>query len=556
MSLKKVFLTREVRIGPVVIGGNNPVCIQSMTNTATHDVAATVDQIKRLSDAGCQIVRVTVQGKREALACKEIKENLIKDGYTIALVADIHFYPPAALLVAEFVDKVRINPGNFLDKRASFKKISYTDQEYQAEIEKIYEGFSPLVEKCKRLKRALRVGVNHGSLSDRIMNRFGDNPEGMCESALEYLRVCVKLNFFDVVVSMKSSNVKVMVAAYRLLVKKMIDEGMDFPLHLGVTEAGPDIEGRVKSSCGIGSLLIDGIGDTIRVSLTEDPEYEIEPAKKIARLKANDLILHEAYMPKVIEHSLLHQKKSVFMHLNTEKDFLDLGFKKQLNRWMSPKTAPDLIFSKNHVSIDDSRFVTLIKKDKIADRGQIIIYRVNQSYLQEVRAIKQRLVEKNDARPLLVQFDFPTQDLYEVSAIVASLVIDNVIDGFCINMSLGKKECLELSFLLLQASRDRLTRVELIACPGCGRTLFNLQEVTQRIKKKTEHFIGVKIAVMGCIVNGPGEMADADFGYVGSGRGKIDLYKGQVCVEKGVDQKDADERLLQLIECELSMSHI
>jgi (E)-4-hydroxy-3-methylbut-2-enyl-diphosphate synthase len=546
--------SRQVLIGNVAVGGNNPVRIQSMTNTPTHDVEATVTQIERLVKAGCEIVRVTVQGKREARACKLIRQELDKRKIAVPLVADIHFYPPAALLVAEYVDKVRINPGNFLDKRASFKQLSYSEAEYEAEVKKIFDGFSPLVNKCKSLKRALRIGVNHGSLSDRIMNRYGDTALGMCISALEYLRVCVELEFYSVIVSMKSSNVKVMVEAYRLLVKMMQEEGMDFPLHLGVTEAGPDLEGRVKSAAGIGTLLLDGIGDTIRVSLTEDPEFEIEPAKAIAALKKLKPVLYTPIPSKEISHPLLHPKKTLFLRPKNEEQILELGYKKQFNRWMPPKRVPDLIFAEGFIKSNDPAFTVIKKFEDVDPDAKIIVYQLEDDFVYRVRQFKEKLIQAGDSRALLVEFFMPKANLFEVCANVCSLLIDEVIDGFGLHINGDINFNVELGFALMQASRHRLTNVELIACPGCGRTLFNLQEVTQRIKKKTEHLVGTKIAVMGCIVNGPGEMADADYGYVGAARGKIDLYKGKECVLRGLDQEGAEDRLLEFIESDKLLS--
>ena len=543
-----LYVSNEVFVGNIGVGGNNPVRIQSMTNTPTHDVKSTVAQIVRLVKKGCEIVRVTVQGKREARACKLIREELNRLGIHVPLVADIHFYPPAALMVADYVDKVRINPGNFLDKRAQFKKEIYTDLEYKKELQELKKGFSPLVVKCKRLNRAIRVGVNHGSLCDRIMTRFGNSPLGMCISALEYLRVCKDLAFDSVIVSMKSSNVRVMIEAYRLLVTMMQKEGMAYPLHLGVTEAGLGMEGRIKSFAGIGALLQDAIGDTIRVSLTEDPEEEIEPAKQVAALKKQERVIFNPYPKREIKHPLLDHRKTIFFRTKGEKDLRDLGYKKQLNRWMAPKKTFDFIFDESFVQTGGPEFVTTKNVEDIPSNGAIIIYQVKRDFVQNVRQLRKNLIAKKDARPLLVELIMPKIDLALIASSIVSLLVDEVMDGFSLQVPGSAARNLQLCQALLQAARVRMSSVEMIACPGCGRTLFDLQKVAERIKKKSAHLIGTKIAVMGCIVNGPGEMADADYGYVGSSRGKVDLYKGRDCVVKGLEQEGADDRLIAFIE--------
>lgn len=500
--------TREVRVGKVGIGGDNPVRIQSMTTSNTRDVDATVEQIIKLQEAGCEIVRVTVQGKKEAEACGEIKNKLVQKGLDIPLVADIHFYPPAALLVADFVDKVRINPGNFVDTRASFKKIVYTDDLYQEEILKIEEEFAPLIEKCKRRGIAMRIGTNHGSLSDRIMNRYGDTPFGMVESAFEFARVCRKYDYHNFLFSMKASNPIVMTQAYKLLVKEMVKEGWNYPLHLGVTEAGNGEDGRIKSAVGIGSLLLDGLGDTIRVSLTEDPWAEIDPCKRLihfAKEKAN------LRLPTSIEY----QKPKHETIITNKLDALAKG---------------GII-----VSGKDPVTWSLIAEKK---PSLILLEHFTREFFD--------WYNKEIPVVLMAKYNVSAEDLVILASMeLGSYLIDGLAAGICVNSGQKTKD-FELN--LLQACRRISFKTDFIACPGCGRTLFDLQEVTNRIKEKTGHLPGVKIAIMGCIVNGPGEMADADFGYVGSKPGKIDLYLGKTCVEKNIDFADAETKLIDLIK--------
>lgn len=507
----KRFATREVKVGNVGIGGDNPIRVQSMTTTNTRDIEATVEQIIRLADEGCEIARVTVQGKKEAEACEGIKNRLIQKGYTIPLVADIHFYPPAALLVAEFADKVRVNPGNFVDRRASFKIIEYDDAAYDRELLKIEEGFSPLVEKCKRLKRAIRIGTNHGSLSDRIMNRYGDSPGGMVESALEFARVCRKLDFHDFCFSMKASNPVVMIHAYRLLVAEMIELGWDYPLHLGVTEAGEGEDGRLKSAAGIGALLLDGIGDTIRVSLTEDPIQEIEPCKQLVRF-AEEM-----------------NGRGVEPFEETFRNFENLD--KRIVQYTSPfnEKGTVVVKGKDQYTIDQKPF----------ELDQCILFKPKLSPLHETRAFVEKLRREGNDLPLIIELE--EEDTIRAGSVFGAILCDGLAEGVCVT---GETFGLNI----LQAARMRMSKTDFISCPGCGRTLFDLREVSKRIRDKTAHLPGVKIAIMGCIVNGPGEMADADFGYVGSRPGKIDLYVGKECVEKNIEFEDADLRLIELIK--------
>lgn len=561
----KRWKTREVKVGSVGVGGENPIRLQSMTTSNTRDVEATVEQIIRLADHGCEIARVTVQGKKEAEACEGIKSSLIQKGYTIPVVADIHFYPPAAMLVAEFVDKVRVNPGNFVDKRATFKTIEYDDVSYAAELERIRETFAPLVLKCKKLGRAIRIGTNHGSLSDRIMSRYGDTPFGMVESALEFARVCRDLNYHDFMFSMKASHPIVMVQAYRLLAAEMMKLGWDYPLHLGVTEAGDGEDGRVKSSIGIGTLLLDGLGDTVRVSLTEDPWKEIDPCIRLKKFA-------ESYQGKGIQPFLergrnvgeisrrfvrqvppLHRDGSVLIWGEREEDVKGDAF----------FNGNEIQFEGGNLSVNSLE--TLQKGDVVHIKdgdpstwkmllevpASFILLEMTESVLHQGRYFFDWLKESKLDLPVILMGNYPLSDedtIIHASAELGALLADGLGEGVVLKTNLSKEQESSLAFSILQGCRMRATKTEFIACPSCGRTLFNLQEVTQKIRARTSHLPGVKIAIMGCIVNGPGEMADADFGYVGSGREKIDLYVGKECVEKGIHYTEAVDRLIDLIK--------
>lgn len=586
--------TREVAVGPVKVGGDNPVRIQSMTTSNTRDVEATIEQIMRLADAGCEIARVTVQGMKEADACEGIKNGLIQKGYTIPLVADIHFFPPAAMRVSEFADKVRINPGNYVDKRASFKVIEYTDALYAEEIERIEEKFTPLVLKCKTLKRAMRIGTNHGSLSDRIMNRYGDTPKGMVESALEFARVCRKNDYHDIIFSMKSSNPQVMVQAYRLLVAEMMALGWDYPLHLGVTEAGEGEDGRIKSAMGIGSLLLDGLGDTIRVSLTEDPWFEIDPCKRL--IKFGEEYLTKGIAPFTESHRHIEEIKrrsvslsdTLSMHrdgtvilsaqeeaITSTEFYKEIGCDVALGRPKLKVSSADLIAFKKPPTHDTAlRLLSRLEEIgvglllpetphvmKITDESNwdliesslpsLIILSPCDNKLHFARKFFDFLQDKKLAIPVILNFSYncSKEDLIiQAAAECGSLLCDGLGDGLWLEGPYEIYFLRALSFNILQAARMRQSKTDFISCPSCGRTLFNLQDVTKSIHARTSHLPGVKIAIMGCIVNGPGEMADADFGYVGSKPGKIDLYVGKQCVEKDIDSQDACERLVDLIK--------
>ncbi len=620
--------SREVMVGNVGVGANHPIRVQSMTTSDTRDVQATVEQIIRLADLGCEIARITVQGMKEAHACEEIKNTLLQKGYTIPLVADIHFYPPAAMTVANYVDKIRVNPGNYVDRRATFKILEYDDASYQEEIDRIDEKFNPLVQKCKALNRAMRIGTNHGSLSDRIMNRYGDTAQGMVESALEFARVCRKYDYHDFMFSMKASNTHVMIEAYRLLTAKMYELDWDYPLHLGVTEAGEGEDGRVKSAIGIGTLLLDGLGDTIRVSLTEDPWHEIDPCQRIVQL-ANSYQAAPAGPPfiekhRVIDHfeqrkvdvssaPFLHRDGSVILSVSAsdlqQDDFLEtLGCGPQgtreigtadgiiLEGYFPPETEGKIqvlrelglgLFStsgiantiplltlnkaiKEQASKDiTQRFALSMGKSpapvalmieegsepewhKIEQVNPSIIFLApSNNKLHFSRHFFEYLNDNQLKYPVILSFSYTrnTADtIIEAAAEHGSLLCDGYGNGIHLRTSHELSFSKALSFNILQGSRMRTIKTEFISCPSCGRTLFNLQDVAKRIRERTDHLPGVKIAIMGCIVNGPGEMADADFGYVGSRPGMIDLYVGKVCVEKNIDFEEADDRLIDLIK--------
>ena len=445
--------TVPVQVGDTAIGGSNPIRLQSMTTTATMDTQGCIEQAIRIIEAGGELVRMTTQGSREAVNMRYIKEGLKARGYNTPLVADVHFNPAVADVAAQIVDKVRINPGNYVDPARTFRHLEYTDDEYAQEIQRIRDRFIPFLDICRTHGTAIRIGVNHGSLSDRIMSRYGNTPAGMVESCMEFLRICVEQDFMNVVISIKASNTVVMIETVRLLVKEMEKEGMAFPIHLGVTEAGEGEDGRIKSAIGIGALLAEGIGDTIRVSLSEAPEREIPVARKLVD-----------YATKSAEIRASAQIKDGVLYLNY-----------------------------NDTSLEDFQLHAAM------DAGALLI-------------------------------DGKASDLKLADPNISAEQIRSTEDA------------------LLQGARIRFSKPEYISCPGCGRTLYNLEETIARIKAATGHLKGVKIAIMGCIVNGPGEMADADFGYVGAGRGKISLYRGKECIEKNIPEQNAVERLLQLIE--------
>ncbi|PIS00852.1 MAG: 4-hydroxy-3-methylbut-2-en-1-yl diphosphate synthase [Chlamydiae bacterium CG10_big_fil_rev_8_21_14_0_10_35_9] len=572
--------TREVLVGSVKIGGQNPIRIQSMTTTNTNDIEKTVEQISKLKAHGCEIVRVTVQGKKEALSCEKIKNLLVQKNIDIPLVADIHFYPPAALIVADFVDKIRINPGNFADRRAIFQTVAIQEK---FALEKIEEKLAPLILKCKQLKKSIRIGANHGSLSDRIMSAYGDTPEGMVVSAIEYGEIARKYDFHDMIFSMKASNPLVMIKAYRLLVKKMDELGWDYPLHLGVTEAGQGEDGRIKSAVGIGSLLLEGLGDTIRVSLTEDPHLEIDPCKRLVNFSNRQTLIKIPSSEELQNKTpFLHRSGSVIIKLQ-ESDLLNDSLLKSLGL-LQKEAKIDAVWVED---IQDEKSLLKLKElaaeniKIIAENSLMADYQIGHDalHVQEVNESAFSLITQMQPKVILLDplelkvhsarklhswlkassFEIPIilafsyleswdDFLIAASSEVGSLLCDNIGAGICLQHKVSIQELHSFSFNLLQACRMRTIKTEFISCPSCGRTLFDLQEVAARIRKKTGHLPGVKIAIMGCIVNGPGEMADADFGYVGSRPGMVDLYVGKKCVEKNISFSDADEKLIALIK--------
>jgi (E)-4-hydroxy-3-methylbut-2-enyl-diphosphate synthase len=519
--------SREVQIGTVAIGGSQPIRVQSMTTTRTQDIEGTLAQTIRLVESGCEIVRITAPTVTDSQAIGEIKRRLNVLGIVVPLVADIHFSPAAALEAAEYVDKVRVNPGNFADQKF-FRVREYTDQDYAAEIARIEERFTPLVLKCKARGVAMRIGSNHGSLSDRIMNRHGDTPAGMVESALEFVRIARKHDYHDIVLSMKASNPKVMIQAYRLLVARMDEEGLDpYPLHLGVTEAGLGEDGRIKSAIGIGALLDDGLGDTVRVSLTEEPEAEVPVAMRLVEPYNNGLLARDAARFPNVSERVDPYSYSRRISLPVEIGGLTIGGGATVAIVDPPEealsVAPDL--------------AGLARLEKPVP------------WYNAVRAYRS-LAARTSNEPLHLELAIDGDDLevlLRTSTVLGSLLCDGLGDSVALIAPGSDEDHLRLLFNTLQAAGVRITKTEFVSCPSCGRTLFDLQSTTERIASRTSHLKGVKIAIMGCVVNGPGEMADADFGYVGGSPGHVNLYVGKDVVEKAVPEANADERLVELI---------
>lgn len=624
--------TSTVKIGDLYIGSDFPIVPQSMTTTDTMDTQKSVEQIIRMVDAGCQLVRLTAPSLKEAQNLAEIKKELTAKGIKVPLVADIHFTPNAAELAARIVEKVRVNPGNYADKK-KFDIIDYTDAEYQEEIDRIREKFVPLIKICKEYGTALRIGTNHGSLSDRIMSRYGDTAKGMVESAMEFLRIAEDENFHNIVLSMKSSNPQVMVQAYRLLVKTMDNNNMHYPLHLGVTEAGDGDDGRIKSALGIGALLEDGIGDTIRVSLTEDPEFEVPVAKKLIarytqikqpiypqlnlnitennnwsafdykRRATNEVYNIGAHqVPRVIanfsnQENLVAEDLKPIGHIYDAKldkwhmndigaDFIYLGNNKvnfmlpmglkaiyNASTWNNVIdktnafplfTSADLLQS-NHLKANSSTlnfvhlFVNELTEELLQTASQMknVVFILESNLanpMTDLRATFFKLNNWNIKNPVLVAHNYQNESdeeqfMLHCSTDFGALLIDGFADGLMFTANAMKKERMnQIAFGILQAARTRISKTEYISCPSCGRTLFDLQETTAMIRKRTDHLKGVKIAIMGCIVNGPGEMADADYGYVGSGVDKITLYKGKEVVKRNIASDNAVNELIDLIK--------
>ena len=616
------FKSREVKVGSIGIGGNNPIRIQSMTTTDTMDTLATVEESIRMIDAGCELVRITAPSKREAQNLKNIKEELAIRGYNTPIIADIHYTPNAAEIAATIIEKVRVNPGNYADKK-KFENIEYTDDTYNEEIKRISKKFTPLVRICKEHGTAMRIGTNHGSLSDRILSRYGDTPKGMVESAMEFLRICRDEDYHEIILSMKASNARVMVQAYRMLVAEMIKEGMDYPLHLGVTEAGEGEDGRIKSAVGIGTLLADGIGDTIRVSLTEAPEFEIPVAQNL--LKHFEGIEEHDSIQKITKnplHSFDYKRRKTNEVLNigggnvpivmadfclkekiTAASFFAVGsnYSVPLDKWNLTDMAADYVFVGNHdldfevpgtlgviynykkwiVHRKGYPFLTIndyLDEGEISEKLNIVyvclsdlceelfsrlktdntavlmIDTYNENGTAEQRKLFTELMNNGIKTPVIIgraYGDLSEEQLQlSASSDLGALLLDGLGDGiFIAAENCGSYQSINsLAFGILQASRTRISKTEYISCPSCGRTLFDLQETTAKIRKETDHLKGIKIGIMGCIVNGPGEMADADYGYVGTGKGKITLYKEQEVVEKNIAEDKAVTSLINLIK--------
>ncbi|MBL7998576.1 MAG: (E)-4-hydroxy-3-methylbut-2-enyl-diphosphate synthase [Candidatus Kapabacteria bacterium] len=618
------FVTRVVHIGDVALGGTNPIRVQSMTTTNTMDTLATVEQSVRMIESGCELVRITAPSKKDAENLANIKHELRARGYTTPLVADIHFTPNAAEIAARIVEKVRVNPGNYADKK-KFENIDYTDASYNEELERIREKFTPLVRICKEYGTAMRIGTNHGSLSDRIMSRYGDTPLGMVESAMEFLRICEDENFYNIVISMKASNTQVMVQAYRLLVATMMQNNMNYPLHLGVTEAGDGEDGRIKSAVGIGTLLEDGLGDTVRVSLTEDPEFEIPVAKAVVRpyderraaqlpIEPVRVLTHDPYsyerrhstaagnigaknVPRVVcdmRHLAIDSPVKLFR--------IGYNYSVPLDKWNIADTACDYVYAggqhipfeipgtlgiiQDYATWDSSKerhyplypvtdYLNATRSHSELNFVLCTIHSLTDDVLQRLTAdptvcivITSRnphtMAELRRAGMMLKEYGCTAPILYQVAAgdgthddtrlslatTFGGLLLDGYGDGVWATHhdDTSHKFINETLFGILQATRTRISKTEYISCPSCGRTLFDLQETTAKIRARTSHLKGVKIGIMGCIVNGPGEMADADYGYVGSGPGKITLYKGKEVVQKSIAAESAVDELIALIK--------
>ncbi|GAB6012230.1 4-hydroxy-3-methylbut-2-en-1-yl diphosphate synthase [Viscerimonas tarda] len=596
-------ISSETQIGDTPVGGQNPIRIQSMTNTNTNDTQASAEQVIRIIEAGADYVRLTAQGVREAENLKNIKEIVRQQGYTTPLIADIHFNPKAAEAAARTVEKVRINPGNFVDRVKTFATFEYTAEEYATEIEKIKTRLQPLLDICKEHKTALRIGVNHGSLSDRIMSRYGDTPAGIVESCMEFLRICVQADFHDIVISIKASNTVVMTKSVRLLVAGMEKEGWAFPLHLGVTEAGDGEDGRIKSAVGIGALLADGIGDTIRVSLSEDPEREAPVAQKLAgyitqrqnhaEIKA---VQNKDFSPFATDKRKTYSLRNIGgdnapvvisdrttgnLDFNTQflPDYVYVGEKLPANApkfipaiidagyWTGEENTYPLFNTSNYQKIEstdtnlkflrlsypelDEKILSFLKQNETV---VVILSSEHINPVGELRAFIHALMNENCETPVVLQLQYAENEIEDLqikaSADFGTILLDGFGNGLTISNS-GKilpektDACL---FGILQAARMRTSKTEYISCPSCGRTLFDLQTTIAQIKEATSHLKRLKIGIMGCIVNGPGEMADADYGYVGAEKGKVTLYKKKQAIEKSIPSEQAVERLIQLIK--------
>ena len=543
----------EAHIGHLTLGGEHPILVQSMTNTPTDDTEASVAQVKRIADAGADLVRLTAQGTKEALNLRNIKERLRADGYDVPLVADIHFNAGLADVAAAIVEKVRINPGNYVDPGRTFKKLEYTDEEYAAEVARIRERLVPLLAICREHGTALRIGVNHGSLSDRIMSRFGDTPAGMAESCMEFLRICRDESFDDVVLSIKASNTSVMVLTVRLLVQAMEREGMAYPLHLGVTEAGDGEDGRIKSAVGIGALLADGIGDTVRVSLSEDPEREIPVARALVDYITARQGHHYQEGPSVPAD--IYDPFAPRRHATPRAGVLGDGQPIAVcgDTAAGADIAPKGMFN---YSLQELLYDETVIDLLLAHPERPVIARSNGSNpVGTWRSFIFTMRKAGCTNPVVLSRSYDDEALADLQLKAAAdfgvMLIDRLCDGILIESPAHAEPALvATAFAILQAARARFTKTEYIACPSCGRTLFDLQQTLACIKAATSHLVGLKIGVMGCIVNGPGEMADADYGYVGAGPGRVSLYRGKECVERGIPADEAVGRLLALIHAD------
>lgn len=595
--------TTEVNIGATPMGGNNPIRIQSMTNTPTQDTEACVEQAKRIVDAGGEYVRLTTQGVKEAENLKNINISLRSQGYNTPLVADVHFNPKVADVAALYAEKVRINPGNYVDAARTFKHLEYTDEEYAQELQKIRDRFVPFLNICKENHTAIRIGVNHGSLSDRIMSRYGDTPEGMVESCMEFLRICVEEQFKDVVISIKASNTVVMVKTVRRLAQVMEEENMHFPLHLGVTEAGDGEDGRIKSALGIGALLADGLGDTIRVSLSEAPEAEIPVARKLVDyiIRRNEHPYIPGAVAPVFDYLSPTRRKTKAVH-NIGGDNLPVVLAARLdgNLEVNLQFCPDYIYTGHQLPQQTNNGIQYIVDADIWDgtdntwpafKGDqlpfltgctaslkflfitymglneealaclkyhpevvLIVQSNHPNRLGEQRALAHQLMCEGLQNPVIYFQHYAEEETenfqLKSAADMGALIFDGLCDGiFLFNQGNIASQVIDATaFGILQAGRVRTSKTEYISCPGCGRTLYDLQNTIARIKAATSHLKGLKIGIMGCIVNGPGEMADADYGYVGAGRGKISLYKQKECIEKNIPEEEAVDKLIELIK--------
>ena len=587
--------TIEVNIGNTPLGGSHPIRIQSMTNTSTLDTPSSVEQCIDIIEAGAHYVRLTAQGVREAENLANIRQELRQRGYTTPLVADIHFNPHAADVAAENVEKVRINPGNFVDRIKTFKQYDYTDEEYATELQRIRERFTPFINICKAHHTAIRIGVNHGSLSDRIMSRYGDTPQGMVESCMEFLRVCCDENFYDVVISIKASNTVIMVETVRRLIAAMDAEDMHFPLHLGVTEAGDSEDGRIKSAVGIGTLLAHGIGDTIRVSLSEDPQNEVPVAYKLA----DYITSREGHTPITgsrpdTYNPIQPQPRTTYACHNIgngqlpvvigsacgklNPDFIYTGQHMPQQEPAQPTIVDSAVYTPcnnvyplfkasqidNAASTDASiRFIeiecseaneTLLQRIAGIDRCVVILTSRHTNPVGDCQAVVDRMNIAGIKTPVIFKASYHeecAEDLQVKSgADLGALMIDHYGEGIWLENSgsVAAGNCTDYAFGILQAARLRTSKTEYISCPSCGRTLFNLQQTIARVKAATAHLKELKIGIMGCIVNGPGEMADADYGYVGCGPRRIALYKGKTCIERNIPEEEAVEHLINLIK--------